>query len=305
MERVIAAIAQGLSETNKQAPQSRRLFHGRGHCYPGLEAINVDFHPGILLITLYQAPAEQGYQQLVDYLVGEPNDLCVVVQRRYLAQSPSEIIKGVLPEDCYAATDDMRFALNIAGNQNIGYFLDMQTIHQWLRDHAQGVSVLNLFSYTCAFSVAALKGGARAVVNVDMSSGVLKTGQKNHQLNNLDSRASRFMKLDILKSWGRIKKPAPYDLVVIDPPSNQRGSFVAEQDYGKVLRRIPQLLGEQGQVLACLNAPHLATDFLLELMAQECPGCTLLQRFAASEDFPEADPNCSLKVMLFSYQRQP
>ncbi|MCR8924304.1 class I SAM-dependent methyltransferase [Dasania sp. GY-MA-18] len=302
MNRVIQAIEQGLASDDNSSANSRRLFHGRGHCYPGLEAINVDFHPGLLLITLYQPLPEDGYQQLLDF-INAKLELCVVVQRRYLPKSPSEVIKGEVPEPCYAQTDGMRFALNIAGNQNIGYFLDMQNTHRWLREHAEGLHVLNLFSYTCAFSVAALCGGARSVVNVDMSAGVLKTGQKNHQGNELDSRASRFMKLDILKSWGRIKKPGPYDLLVIDPPSNQRGSFVAEQDYGKVLRRIPQLLGEQGQVLVCLNAPHLASDFLVQLMAQECPDCELQQRFAASADFPESAPNRSLKVMLFNYRR--
>jgi 23S rRNA (cytosine1962-C5)-methyltransferase len=197
----------------------------------------------------------------------------------------------------------MRFDIKIGVNQNIGYFLDMQTVHQWLRGHAKGRHILNLFSYTCAFSVAAIKGGAQRVVNVDMSAGVLKTGQRNHVINALDSRAARFLKLDILKSWGRIRKTGPFDMLIIDPPSNQRGSFVAEQDYGKVFRRIPQLLGVRGEVLACLNAPHLPEDFLVELMAKECPQCQLIERLPVSEDFPESDSNRSLKVMLFSYQQ--
>lgn len=302
MDRVISAIEKRLPLLLAAKPQSQRLFHGRGHCFEGLEAINVDFHPGVILITLYSEPVELGFKQLISYLQSVAT-FCVVVQRRYLLKSPSEILLGVLPEQVYAHTDDMRFELNILANQNIGYFIDMQNTHRWLRDHAKGKHILNLFSFTCAFSVAALKGGAKSVVDVDMSGGVLKVGQKNHQLNQLDSRAGRFMKLDILKSWGRIKKPGPYDLLIIDPPSNQRGSFVAEQDYSKVLKRIPQLLAESGEVLACLNAPHLPSDFLVDLMAEHCPECSLIERFSATDDFPEANENRSLKVMLFSYKR--
>ncbi len=140
------------------------------------------------------------------------------------------------------------------------------------------------------------------MVNVDMSAGVLKTGQANHQLNKLDSRASRFMKLDILKSWGRIKKAGPYDCLVIDPPSLQRGSFSALNDYRKVLRRIPELMPEGGKVLACLNAPELDSNFLIDTMAEACSACSFVERLANSADFPERDSERALKVMLFEYR---
>lgn len=65
--------------------------------------------------------------------------------------------------------------------------------------------VLNLFAYTCAFSVAALKGGADEVVNMDMSKGALAIGKQNHLLNGLTAGA-RFLGHDIFKSWGKLKK---------------------------------------------------------------------------------------------------
>ena len=300
MKRVLEAIEAGLERVVKGEMDSRRLFHGRGHCYPDLEDINVDYHPSLLLITLYKKPDDQVFNKFIELLKSTVT-LCIVVQRRYLHQSPSELIQGVLPEKIFAQTGDIRFYLNIGNNQNVGYFLDMQPTHRWLREHAAQKTILNLFSYTCAFSVAALKGGAKSVVNVDMSSGVLSTGRKNHEINDIDPRSSRFMKLDILKSWGRIKKPGPYDLLIIDPPSLQRGSFNAQIDYAKVIKRIPQLLVNGGEVLLCLNAPHLPVDFLIDLMAEQCPGCTFIKRLAASPDFPEKDENRNLKVLLYRY----
>ena len=300
MKRLIDAVAAGLAGSSTD---SRRLFHGRGHTYAGLEGVNVDVHPPLLLVTLYGELADDTYQSMIKGLTplltqGEP----LLIQRRYLPRSPSELICGELPEQLYARNGDLRYLLNVGVNQNVGYFLDMKPTHQWLAERAKGLSILNLFSYTCAFSVNAIKAGARSVVNIDMSGAVLKTGQRNHVINQLDGRASRFMKLNILKSWGRIKKTGPFDMMIIDPPSNQRGSFMAETDYEKVLRRIPQLVKPGGMVLACLNAPHLPPGFLQEKMHVHCPDCDFIERLPASIEFPELEPERSLKAMVFCYR---
>ena len=110
------------------------------------------------------------------------------------------------------------------------------------------------------------------------------------------------MKLNILKSWGRIKKTGPFDMMIIDPPSNQRGSFMAETDYQKVLRRIPQLVKPGGLVLACLNAPHLPAQFLQEAMRDHCPECVFVERLPTSAEFPEVNADRSLKAMIFRYR---
>lgn len=299
MKRLIEAVTAGLA--NNQG-DSQRLFHGRGHTYSGLEGVNVDVHPPLLLVTLYRELAEEDYQLMINGL--RPlmkDDKPLLVQRRYLPRAPSELICGELPEQLYAKNGELRYLLNVGVNQNVGYFLDMKPTHDWLAGRAKGLTILNLFSYTCAFSVNAVHAGARSVVNVDMSAAVLKTGQRNHALNQLDGRASRFMKLNILKSWGRIRKTGPFDIMIIDPPSNQRGSFMAETDYEKVLRRIPQLVKPGGLVLACLNAPHLPPQFLEEKMAEHCASCEFVERLPASVDFPELDPERSLKTMVFRY----
>ena len=88
------------------------------------------------------------------------------------------------------------------------------------------MAVLNLFAYTCAFSVVALQAGARLVVNVDMGQGTMATGQQNHQINGITAGAS-FLVHDIFKAWGKINRSGPYGLVIVDPPSYQKGSFIA------------------------------------------------------------------------------
>lgn len=141
-----------------------------------------------------------------------------------------------------------------------------------------------------------LVAGAARVVNVDMSKSALARGRHNHQINGLDKRASGFLAEQIFKSWSRIKKPGPYDIVILDPPSFQKGSFIAGRDYYKLIKRLPELMPGGGDVLACLNAPELPGHFLSELFAQYCDGAEFVARLPASRDFPDRDPERQLKL---------
>lgn len=282
---------------------SRRIFHGRGHCFTGLEFVSVDFFQSLLLLTCFSEPPAAWIETFIEKIspLLSPMITGVVVQYRYLSGAPSITVWGEMPADVYARRGDLRFALVLA-QQNVGYFLDMEPGRAWLEEHATNRRILNLFAYTCAFSVVAISAGAKQVVNVDMSRRSLERGRQNHVVNQLNREASVFLAEDIMKSWGRIKRRGPYDLLVIDPPSYQPGSFIAQKDYVKVLRRIPELMPGGGLVLACLNAPELGADFLADMIAANCPNCSVPERLVPSEDFPDIDADRQLKLLIFSYQ---
>lgn len=280
---------------------SYRVFHGRGRCFPGLEFVTVDYFQPVILVTLFFEPPSTWLDELIaraQPLFANTSSV-LVVQRRYLPQAPSEIFWGELPEQVFARRDKSLFNLHLAQQQNAGFFLDMEPGRQWLEQQAANKRVLNLFAYTCAFSVVAIAAGAEKVVNVDMSSAALNLGRANHQLNGLAKNKSEFVAENILKSWSRVKKPGPYDLIIIDPPSYQKGSFVAEKDYGKVIRRLPELMPEGGLVLACLNAPELSEDFLKQEFAAQCPQALFSERLSPHPDFPDIDPQQQLKLLVY------
>jgi len=153
--------------------------------------------------------------------------------------------------------------------------------------------VLNLFAYTCAFSVVALQAGARQVVNVDMSHSALAIGQKNHQINGI------FLPHDIFSSWGKITRSGPYELVIVDPPSYQKGSFVATKDYARLMRRLPDLVAPGGHALLCLNAPELGMAFLQDQMDEFAPELAFVERLANPPAFADADSERGLKVLVY------
>lgn len=290
----------------KKSVDSFRLFHGRGRTFPGLEFVTIDYFAPVVLVTLFSEPPINWLEKLTESFASmlESCSTVLIVQRRYLPGSPSEVIGGELPEKVYAQRDNLKFLLHLARQQNSGFFLDMEPGRQWLEQHVGGKRVLNLFAYSCAFSVVAVAAGAERVVNVDMSSAALNLGRTNHQLNGLDKNRYEFLAEDILKSWSRIKKRGPFDLVIIDPPSYQKGSFVAQKDYAKVIRRLPELMPSGGLVLACLNAPELGVDFLHQQFAEHCSEAVFVERLEPHPDFPDVDPAQQLKLLVYQLPLQ-
>lgn len=298
---LLANLHAYLARLNGDASDSCRIFHGRGRVYPGLEQITLDAFTGVLVLTLFTQQDSEWLDALIAAIgkAAQPRIPTLVVQHRYLEGAPSAIFGAPLPEQNLAKRGALSFQLHLGQQQNTGFFLDMEPGRQWLETRAAGKCVLNLFAYTCAFSVVAVAAGAAKVVNVDMSRAALNLGRANHQINSLDPRKSEYLAEDILKSWGRIKRRGPYDLVILDPPTYQKGSFIAEKDYIKLVRRLPELMPAGGEVLACLNAPELSVEFLVEQFAAACPSAQLIERLTPSADFPDVDPERQLKLLVF------
>jgi 23S rRNA (cytosine1962-C5)-methyltransferase len=221
-----------------------------------------------------------------------------VFQCRAAGEAETRLMSGAVPEPHVVTEQGAKYLVHVLRGQNHGLFLDMANGREWLKNHAQHENILNLFAYTCAFSVVALQGGAAQVVNLDMSQAALAVGQQNHRLNDLPAKA-RFLGHDIFKTWGKISKMGPYGVIVIDPPSYQKGSFIATKDYIKLIRRLPDLLEPQGHVLLCLNAPELDTAFLHAQVAEAAPSLRFVERLANPAAFADVDTEKSLKVLHF------
>jgi len=290
-----------LNETSKDVSQEfKRLFHGRGGLYENYKHLTVDSIDKLLSVALYfEESTEDELLEMLKKFAKEVNYTTLVVQRRYLKGSPSEVLIGEIADDIYVLENGIKIKLNLLNNKNSGYFPDMKIGREFVRENAKDKRVLNLFSYTCAFSLAAKFGGAYEVVNVDMSKGALSTGKTNHSLNALDPRGVSFLPYNILKSFSSLKRKGPYDLIIIDPPSFQRGSFEATKDYEKIIKKLPELSEDGTLLLACLNSPELSSDFIISMIQEYAPSFKFVKRLENVAEFASSDEERSLKNLVF------
>jgi len=299
MQALLNAIAQ-----MPLVEDARRVFHGRGGMYPGCEHWSLDWFAPVWVLTSFKPVTDQELAACHNalqsrwHMLAPDQPLNWVFQSRVTGEAETRLMAGTVPEPHVVTEQGARYIVHVMRGQNHGLFLDMANGRDWLKNHVKHENVLNLFAYTCAFSVVALQGGAAQVVNLDMSQGALAIGQQNHWLNNLPPKA-RFLGHDIFKTWGKINKMGPYGVIVIDPPSYQKGSFVATKDYIKLIRRLPDLLEPQGHVLLCLNAPELDTQFLHAQVAEAAPSLRFVERLANPSAFVDIDPEKSLKVLHY------
>ncbi len=281
----------------------KRLFHGRGGLHQAWKHLTIDSIDSILSVALYFEEALE--DELIEMLVTFTKDSkyeTLVIQRRYIKGTTSEVLVGKLDEDIYVVENGIKIKLNLLNNRNSGYFPDMKIGREFVQKNAKDQRVLNLFSYTCAFSLAAKMGDAYEVVNVDMNKSALKTGMANHSLNGLDPRGTSYLSYNILKSFSSLKRKGPYDMIIIDPPSFQRGSFEATKDYEKLIKRLEELASEDCLVLACLNSPELESSFIINMIEEFAPSFKFLKRLENVKEFESADEERSLKNLVFKRQ---
>ena len=302
MQALLNAIA-----TMALSTDAHRVFHGRGGLHPGCEHWTLDAFPPVWVLTSFKPTTDDELATVGAALqarwqhIAPEQPLNWVFQCRHESQTETRLMSGTVPDPHVVTEEGARFRVHVLKGQNHGLLLDMAEGRRWVRQHVAThpkLKVLNLFAYTCAFSVVALQAGVKQVVNVDMSQGAMTIGQQNHQLNGLTSGAS-FLVHDIFKTWGKISRSGPYGLIIVDPPSYQKGSFVATKDYARLMRRLPELLAPGGHALLCLNAPELGLSFLQDQMQELAPELVFEQRIPNPAVFADVSPERALKVLVY------
>ena len=298
-----AAVKDALTHFfSTTATDARRVFHGRGQLYPGLEHICIDWYPPVVLITLYCN--EQSIDSLIEVLLHADKHSqikSVMLQKRFERGAPGTTVWGEEISHCIVNESSLRFKVRLGTQQNSGLFLDMRALREWIQLNCKDRNVLNLFSYTCSLSVAALAGGARQVTNVDMSKTSINWGLENHKQNQQDARQIKSIPHNMFRSWGRIKQFGRYDTILIDPPTRQRGSFDVEKNYGAVLKKLSQLSKPDADVIATLNSPFLDTEFLLEKFRKHAPQCQVVEKMHVAPEFADKFPDRALKIYRFKF----
>lgn len=156
-----------------------------------------------------------------------------------------------------AHENNLKFELRSDMGQSPGLFLDQRENRKWVQDNAKDKTVLNLFSYTGGFSIAAAMGGAKEVVTVDTSSNFIDWSKENFRLNQLDPDQYEFWITDAqLFLKGTHKRGRKFSMIICDPPSfgrSKEGVFSISKNFKELMMQCLFCLGSGGVLLFSTN----------------------------------------------------
>ena len=173
-----------------------------------------------------------------------------------------------------------------------GIFLDQHEVRGSLVDGlAMGKSLLNMFSYTAAFSVAATMGGASQTTSVDLAKRSRELSQAHFQANGISIDDHRFVVMDVFEYFKYAKrKGLTYDVIVLDPPSfarNKKQTFSVAKDYHKLISQSLEILNPEGIIIASTNAANVSRQKFTEQIDKGFAGRSyqILNKYGLPADF--------------------
>ena len=173
-----------------------------------------------------------------------------------------------------------------------GIFLDQHEVRGSLVDGlAMGKSLLNMFSYTAAFSVAAAMGGASQTTSVDLAKRSRELSQAHFQANGISTDEHRFIVMDVFEYFKYAKrKDLTYDVIVLDPPSfarNKKQTFSVTKDYHKLISQSLEILNPGGIIIASTNAANVSRQKFTEKIDKGSAGRSyqILNKYGLPADF--------------------
>jgi 23S rRNA (cytosine1962-C5)-methyltransferase len=274
-EALVRAVGQrfalGRGDTGARATTAFRLVHEAGDALPGLA---VDVYGDHLVAQLYEDdrgtwsdPARR--DRMLDrlaaigfdgvYLKVRPKQANTLVDTRRDELAPRLPVRGAAaPDEIEVLEEGVPYFVRLGDGLSTGLFLDQRTNRRRVREAASGKRVLNLFAYTCAFSVAAAVGGAVRTVSVDAAAVALDRGKKNLERVGATNPTAHVRVAADAFGWlaQAAKQKERFDLIVLDPPSyssTKTARFVGATDYDDLAALAMALLAPRGVLLACSN----------------------------------------------------
>jgi len=204
----------------------------------------------------------------------------------------SEAFRQVSPDFFTVLENGVLYQVFMNDGLMTGIFLDQHEVRGSLVDGlAMGKSLLNMFSYTAAFSVAAAMGGASQTTSVDLAKRSRELSQAHFQANGISTDEHRFIVMDVFEYFKYAKrKGLTYDVIVLDPPSfarNKKQTFSVVKDYHKLISQSLEILNSGGIIIASTNAANVSRQKFTEQIDKGFAGRSyqILNKYGLPADF--------------------
>lgn len=243
-----------------------RIFNGEGD---GVGGVTIELYGEYAVFSWYNATLyHQKEVVLAAFREVFPEVRGAYEKIRFQATGLPEsqqIFGQAAPEPLLVLENGVQYAVYLNEGLMTGIFLDQKEVRGRLAGGlAQGKRVLNMFSYTGAFSVAAAMGGALETTSVDLAKRSLPKTREQFAVNGIDPETQKIHVMDVFNyfDYGR-KKGLLFDLIVLDPPSfarNKKRVFSVHKNYGELIKDSLPILAPNGLILASTNAANLSAD---------------------------------------------
>jgi 23S rRNA (cytosine1962-C5)-methyltransferase len=275
-----------------------RVIHAEGDAVPG---ITVDRYGDHLVAHVFTAAAEPLRDWLYDALEAVYKPRSIYEQKRYKPQTgegvraPASLARGeTAPVELEVQEGGLKFSVDVTAPLGTGLFPDLREGRRAVGERAKGRRVLNLFSYTGAFSLWAARGGAAQVTSVDLAQKALARMRRNLQLSGLDEKTHEMIAGDAFKVLARMaERNTRFDLIVLDPPSFAQAKgrvFSVQKDYRELVEAALAVAAPDA-LLACVSNTHKLSWDELDRAIGEAAGrvgrfARVIERRGLPADFP-------------------
>ncbi len=297
LEALEAAIVRAVARRKSffdERTTAFRLVNGEGDDCPGLVA---DDYAGVLVVQF----STLGMDRLKEFVLG-------VLERTLSPRAvyeksnlPSRREEGLPQGEAWLRgepiprveilEDGLRYIVDIPDSQKTGFYLDQREMRRMARGLARGRRVLNAFSYTGGFTVAALAGGAVAADSVDISARAVALAAENVRLNGFEGAGPGFHAADVFEFLRA--RPLDYELVVLDPPAfaKRKAEVVAACRGYKDIHRLVFQKVPVGALVLTFSCSHFVDETLFRQVVFQAAreagrGVRILQRHRQALDHP-------------------
>ena len=269
-----------------------RLFNQEGDGFGGL---TVDLYGDYVVFSWYNSYVYQirkiiseAFRQVFPEVLGTYEK----IRFKGLDYESAHVYGQEAPEFFTVLENGVLYQVFMNDGLMTGIFLDQHEVRGSLVDGlAMGKSLLNMFSYTAAFSVAAAMGGSSQTTSVDLAKRSRELSQAHFQANGISTDDHRFIVMDVFEYFKYAKrKGLTYDVIVLDPPSfarNKKQTFSVAKDYHKLISQSLEILNPGGIIIASTNAANVSRQKFTEQIDKGFAGRSyqILNKYGLPADF--------------------
>lgn len=275
--RLQQALALRQVEIDRDDTDAYRLVNAEGDGFPGL---TIDRYGAYLMLQTFTRAWDSRIELVVNELerLLEPRGIYLKFRPQQTRQLESQgglprnqLLRGSPAGQKFSVRENrLQFLVDLDQGLHTGLFMDQRDNRNHLMRRCRGKRVLNLFSFTGAFSVAAAASGAREVTSVDTSATYLAWAEENFALNRLNPQQHRFITGDCFKALDQLELAgATFDLVLMDPPSfstTRKSRFTTRGGTAELVAMALRLLNSGGLLISSSNHQKIdVADYLKEL----------------------------------------